>query len=112
MSLAARQMLIAAIAGAVVIIVVARLFRRGQLSFRYTIGWMVVASVGVLAGLFVPIAEPLAGALGLSAAALLGLAALVFVTALAIQLSISISGLQRQIRALTEEMARLRHEMT
>ena len=109
MSLAARQMLIAAIVGIAVIVVVARLFRRGQLSFRYTMGWMLVASFGVLAGLFVPIAEPLADFLGLSAAALLGLAALVFVTALSIQLSISISGLQRQIRTLTEEVARLRH---
>jgi hypothetical protein len=105
-------MLIAAIAGIAVIFVVARLFRRGQLSFRYTIGWMVVASLGVLAGLFIPIAEPLADVLGLSAAALLGLAALVFVTALSIQLSISISGLQRQIRTLTEEVARLRHDQT
>jgi hypothetical protein len=103
-------MLIAAITGIAVIVVVARLFRRGQLSFRYTMGWMAVASFGVLAGLFVPVVEPLADFLGLSAAALLGLAALVFVTALSIQLSISISGLQRQIRTLTEEVARLRHE--
>jgi len=36
---------------------------------------------------------------------------LVFVTVIAIQLSISISGLQRQLRALTEELARLRLEV-
>ena len=105
-------MLLAAIAGIAVIVVVARLFRRGQLSFRYTIGWMMIASLGVLAGLFIPVAEPVADILGVSAAALLGLAALVFITALSIQLSISISGLQRQNNKLAEELARIRNEFT
>lgn len=100
-------MLIAGVIGLLVVIVVVRLSRRGQLSFRYTIGWIGVASFGILAGLFVPVVEPIATALGLSAAALIGLAALVFITAIAIQLSISISGLQRQMRTLTEEIAHL-----
>lgn len=110
MSLAVRQMLIAGVAGLLVVIVVVRLSRRGQLSFRYTIGWIGVASFGILAGLFVPLVEPIANALGLSAAALIGLGALVFITAIAIQLSISISGLQRQIRTLTELVANLQYE--
>ena len=98
-------MLIAGVVGLLVVIMVARLSRRGQLSFRYTIGWIGVASFGILAGLFVPLVEPIANALGLSAAALIGLGALVFITAIAIQLSISISGLQRQMRTLTETIA-------
>lgn len=111
MSFAVRQMLIAGVVGILVVIMVVRLSRRGQLSFRYTMGWIGVASFGILAGLFVPIVEPLANALGLSAAALIGLGALVFITVIAIQLSISISGLQRQVQSLAEETARLSHEL-
>jgi len=109
-SLAARQILIAAIAGVLLILIVIRLSRLGKLSFRYTMGWIGVASIGVLAGLFIPATTPIAEGLGLSAAALLGLAALIFVTVIAIQLSISISGLQRQVRDLAEEIARLRSD--
>lgn len=91
--------------------VVIRYSRRGLLSFRYAFGWLSVASLGILAGFLVPLTQPVARALGLSSASLVGLAALVFVTVIAIQLSISISGLQRQLRALTEELARLRLEV-
>jgi hypothetical protein len=97
--------------GLVVLVIVVRLSRRGQLSFRYTLGWIGVASIGILAGLFVPLVEPTAEMLGLSAAALLALVAVVFFMLIAIQLSISISGLQKQHRTLTEEVARLRHEI-
>jgi len=110
-SLAVRQMLIAGVVGIVVVITVVRLSRRGQLSFRYTMGWIGVASFGILAGLFVPVVEPVANALGLSAAALIGLGALVFITVIAIQLSISISGLQKQVQSLTEAAARLDHDL-
>jgi hypothetical protein len=107
-SLAARQMLIAVVFGFSVLVFVIRLSRRGQLSFRYTLGWTLVATLGILSGVFVWAVEPIAEGLGLSAAALLGLSALVFVTLIAIQLSISISGLQKQLRALVEDLARLR----
>jgi hypothetical protein len=49
-----------------------------------------------------------AEALGLSAAALLALVALVFFIVISVQLSISISGLQKQNQILAEELARLR----
>lgn len=111
MSSSATQITIAAVVGLALVVVVVRLSRRGQLSFRYTVGWIAVASIGVLGGLVIPLAEPVAEALGLSAAALLALIALVFFVLIAIQLSISISGLQKQNRTLTEEVARLRHEI-
>lgn len=107
MSLALRQSLTAAVLGISVFLVVIRLARRGQLSFRYSVGWLVVASTGILAGVFVPLVEPIAKGLGLSAAALIGLAALIFITVIAIQLSISISGLQRQVQVLAEQIARI-----
>jgi hypothetical protein len=110
-SSSATQIIIAAAIGLALMVVVVRLSRRGQLSFRYTVGWIAVASVGILGGLMIPLAEPVADALGLSAAALLALIALVFFVLIAIQLSISISGLQKQNRALVEEVARLRHDV-
>jgi len=109
-SSSATQITIAALIGLALVVVVVRLSRRGQLSFRYTVGWIAVASIGILGGLMIPLAEPVAGTLGLSAAALLALVALVFFVLIAIQLSISISGLQKQTRTLVEEVARLRHE--
>lgn len=111
MSSSATQIAIAAVVGLALVVVVVRLSRRGQLSFRYTVGWIAVASIGILGGLVIPLAEPVAEALGLSAAALLALVALLFFVLIAIQLSISISGLQKQNRALTEDVARLRHEV-
>ena len=109
MSSSATQTLLAALVGLVVVVVVVRLSRRGSLSFRYTIGWVVVASLGILAGLFIPLAAPIAGAIGMSPAALLAVVALILFVAISIQLTISISGLQQQVRTLTEELARLRH---
>jgi hypothetical protein len=108
---AVSQAVVAAVIGLTILVTVVRLSRRGQLSFRYTLGWLGVASVGILAGLFVPLVGPTAEALGLSAAALLALVAVIFFVLIAIQLSISISGLQKQHRTLTEEVARLRHEI-
>lgn len=113
MSLAARQTLIAAVVGILVVLIVVRLARQDRLSFRYTLGWIGVASIGVLSGLVVPAAEPLGRVLGLSGASVLGLTALIALCVISIQLSISISILQRQVRTLTEEIARRdRQEIT
>ena len=107
MSVAVRQIILAGAVGILVVVLVVRLSRRGQLSFRYALGWIGVGSFGILASLFVPIAGPVARTLGLSAAALVGLGALIFITLISIQLSISISGLQSQVRVLAEEIGRL-----
>jgi hypothetical protein len=101
-------MLVAATLGTLILISVVSVSRRGLLSFRYTIGWTLVASLGILSGVFIWAVDPVAGSLGLSAAALLGVLAFLFVTLIAIQLSISISGLQKQLRTMAEDVARLR----
>jgi len=108
-SSSAAQTVLAALTGLVMVTFVVRLSRRGLLSFRYTIGWIVVASLGILAGLFIPLAAPLASAIGILPAALLAVVALLVFIAISIQLSISISGLQQQVRTLSEDLARLRH---
>ena len=87
-----------------------RLARIGRLSFRYTVGWLSLSMLGLLAGLFVPIVQPIAGFLKLTPAALLALLAVVLLVSICIQLSISISGLQEQLRSMAEKVALLRTE--
>lgn len=103
--------LLVAVLGLALAISVIGLFRRGQLSFRFAIGWLGVASVGLLASLFIPVTDPVAELLDLSAPALLALIVSFFLIMITVQLSISISGLQKQIRALASEIARLEFEV-
>lgn len=72
---------------------------------------MILGSLGVFAGLLVPVAEPIAQKLQVSPSALLGGGAVVLLVILCVQLSISISGLQEQVRRLAEEAAFLRQEI-
>ena len=87
-----------------------RLARVGRLSFRYTVGWLSLSMLGLLAGLFVPVIQPMANFLQLTPAALLALIAVVLLVSICIQLSISISGLQDQIRSMAEKVALMRTE--
>lgn len=108
MSMQAKQTLIIALLGTFVLIVTTRLSRRGQLSFRYTIGWACIGVLGVFSVPLVSVADDISRVLQLTPAALVGLTTIVLVLALTMQLSISISGLQRQIRVLAEENANLK----
>ena len=93
------------------IIVIHRLGRNQRLSFRYTVGWLALGVLGIVGGLVLPISVSLAGRINLSPAALLGAGALLLLIVLCVQLSISISGMQEQIRRLAEEAAYLREEL-
>lgn len=110
MSSAQLQTLIAAIVSVVFVLSVHRLGRRSMLSFRYTVGWMMLGMMGVIAGLLLPLAEPVAVALNVSPAALLGGVGILLLMTLCVQLSISISGLQDQVRTLAEELGNAREE--
>lgn len=105
----ALQALVAASFGSVLLVIIVRLSRRGLLSFRYTAGWIGVCCIGIFSALFVPIIEPISKLLGLSPSALLALAALTLLLVITVQLSISISGAQKHLQNLTEELARIRH---
>ncbi len=105
------QTLLASLMSIVFVLVVYRLGRRQKLSFRYTVGWLVLGGLGVVAGIILPLAEPLANRLHLSPAALLGVGAVALLVTLCVQLSISISGLQEQVRTLAEEASFLRLEL-
>ena len=105
------QTLFAAVISVVFILAIFRLGRSQKLSFRYTVGWLSLGLLGVVAGLLSPLAEPFADFLNLSPAALLGIGGLMLLLILCVQLSISISGLQEQVRTLAEESAYLREEL-
>lgn len=86
------------------------LSRRGRLSFRYTAGWLAFFSLAGFLGLFSPLTQPTARWLGVTPGVVLTFAAAVALLAICIQLSISISGLQEQIRRLSEDLAILEEQ--
>jgi len=76
-----------------------------KLSFRYTIGWLALFGFMAVGGLIIPKIEVVADLFEVSPAALI-LGISVFLSlGLCVQLSISISGLQRQLRKLNEDFA-------
>lgn len=81
------------------------LARRQLLSFRYTAGWLALFGVGALSSLLVPAAEPLAGIIDVTPGVIVSAAGVLTLVAICVQLSISISGLQEQVRILAEEVA-------
>ena len=81
------------------------LARTNRISFRYTMGWLTLCIISAFTGLLIPLIKPLATKLQLDAFALIGACAIIILLALCIQLSISISGLQKQLQQLNEDLA-------
>ena len=87
------------------------LTRRGMLSFRYSIGWLSIMFLGLLAAPLVAIFAPLAEKLKLSPSALLAAISTIAVVIILIQLSVSISGNQRKMDMLVRENALLKEKL-
>jgi len=102
------QLLEIAVVALVFAVSILRLARRQLLSFRYAVGWLVLAAVGLLAGLLIPIVGPAADWLRIEEFTLVAAVAVVLLLVVCVQLSISISGLQQQVQRLAEEIAILR----
>jgi len=81
------------------------LARRQLLSFRYTAGWLALFGVGALSSALVPAAQPLASLIEVTPGVIVSAAGVLTLLAICVQLSISISGLQEQVRTLSEEIA-------
>ena len=86
-------------------VAVVALSRKGRISFRYTMGWLFLSALGAFGGLLLPVIEPLSRKFQLDAFSLVGALSIIVLLALCIQLSISISGLQSQLRKLNESFA-------
>ena len=85
--------------------------RRQLISFRYTIGWLGLCAVTFLGALLVPVVEPVAEFLKVDPFTVVGGSAFLILLAICVQLSISISGLQRQLYEVNEVVALLRDKV-
>jgi asparagine N-glycosylation enzyme membrane subunit Stt3 len=85
--------------------------RRHLISFRYTIGWLGLCAVTFLGALLVPVVEPVARFLKVDPFTVVGGSAFLILLGICIQLSISISGLQRQLHDVNEVVALLRDKV-
>jgi hypothetical protein len=79
--------------------------RKQRLSFRYTVGWLGLLAISILAGVLIPVVGPIAEALSMSGAAVLVGVSVSILLGVSIQLSISISGLQRVVERQNETIA-------
>jgi hypothetical protein len=102
------QFLQVAVVAIVVAIFVLRLHRKDLLSFRYTMGWLGLCVLGVVSGLLIPLLTPIASVLQVSEIALVSAAAISILLVVSIQLSVSISGIQREVQKIAEDLAILR----
>jgi len=86
-------------------LLVIQLSRTQKISFRYTIGWLSLCAISLFAGLLIPVISPLAKFLQIDALTLIAAGSVAVLLAICIQLSISISGLQRQLQRMNEDLA-------
>ncbi len=86
-------------------ILIYRLAVKQKISFRYLVGWLSICTLGIFSRVFLPMVEPLSVILRVTPSALLALVGILFLLLICVQLTISISGMQQQIRRLTEEIA-------
>jgi hypothetical protein len=100
-----------AIVATIMALVVIYLARKERISFRYTVGWLALCGVSIFGGLFIPVIRPVAERLRLDSFTLIAAVAVIVLLGLSVQLSISISGLQRQLRDVNEDVAILKKEV-
>lgn len=108
MSQQSAQLLELVLISVVFVLIILRLARRRLISFRYAVGWLTLGVFVLIAGLLIPAASPLARFLQVGEFTIVAAAATAILLAVCVQLSISISGLQRQVQRLSEDIALLR----
>jgi hypothetical protein len=102
-----KQALLITLGGLGLAALVLMLARRRLISLRYTFGWLAVAATVTLSSLFAGLVKPLAKVFDMSPTAVFLASATVLLVGLSLQLSISVSGMQNQIRELAEANALL-----
>ena len=91
--------------------VIITLARKGRISFRYTMGWLSLGALGVLGGILRPVIAPISNRLRLDEFSFVAAIAIMVLLGLCVQLSISVSGIQNQLRKLNENHALLRNDL-
>jgi hypothetical protein len=90
---------------------VIRFSQKRRISFRYTVGWLVLCGLGIFASLLIPVFTPVAEFLRLSPTVFLIAIASIGSALLFLQLTVSISGTQRRVDSLAQENALLREKL-
>ena len=107
MSTGAKQALILAAGGGIFILVVLALARRRLMTTRYALGWLTIGLLVLLGAIFTNAVGSVGRLAGMTPTAVFLMFATVVLLAIALQLSISVSGLQSQVRDLAETQALL-----
>ncbi len=97
-----RQALLIAVGGLGWGAVIFLLARRRLLTLRYVLGWLAIALLGIVGSLSTPLMATVAEGLGMTPTGLLLAAATFVLLSITLQLSISVSGLQRRLTLLTQ----------
>lgn len=92
-------------------LLVIRFSQKRRISFRYTVGWLVLCGLGIFASLLIPVFTPVAEFLRLSPTVFLIAIASIGSALLFLQLTVSISGTQRRVDSLAQENALLREKL-
>ena len=92
-------------------LLVIRFSQKRRISFRYTVGWLVLCGLGIFASLLIPVFTPIAEFFELSPTSFLVAIASVGSALLFLQLTVSISGTQRRVDSLAQENALLREKL-
>lgn len=96
-------------AGFFLLFSVRRLSRLGRLKFAYALGWGLIGLLGLLAPVVTIAIDWLLQSRDVPIDTLLLFIGIVFFIILLMQLSISVSGLSRQLMAVAERVAELEH---
>lgn len=111
MSATVKQGIVIAIFGIGMLGVVVALVHRRRLSFRFGTGWIAISMAVIASSLLTPIVNPIAQQFSMTGTAVFLLVAVVLLVAICVQLSISVSGLQKGLQDLAEANALLRAEL-
>jgi hypothetical protein len=106
-SIAVRQALILVLLSALFSASILVLGHRGKLSFRFILGWLSFGLIFFITGAFIFTVVPISDALGITPATLGLVVSIVVPVGIAVELSMTVSRQQEQIRKLAEEVALL-----
>lgn len=111
MSAAFRQGALIAIGALLLGVAAITLARRRLITLRYALGWLAIAVFTLVAAAAASLVTPIAELFSMTATGVLLAGATALMVAIAIQLSISVSGLQAQTRELAEAHALLANRL-
>jgi hypothetical protein len=111
MSNIAIQSVAVAVGAVAMFFLVFSLSRRGLLSLRYALGWIAVSAAAFVGALMTALIGGIGRALPFTPTGLIAAVGLGFLTLIALQLSVSLSGNQDAIRELAEAVALLEERL-